>query len=236
MYKQFKNFIVNNLIKIDDPKMYFREDEIIYGIKNITDEIRHKYELYKKQNNNSVWKIETFSLFSTWEGLNEKQIQEVKNNITHPTNLPIPQQYIDFLKNFNGLNANLFSIFGHNGYGNGPTSLYFKRMTQFPQYINKDNLNIGRYGCDDSPIFINNQGNIFVYSGTHMYDKKNPGLPNELNKALIGYWNSLEEFLTDEITRYYNLCINKFFRFPTVDMLPNNITPEILNKLQFEKK
>ena len=230
MFKKFKCFINENLKRIFFPL----EEGIDFGIKNITNDIIIKFEELKKNMNMPLWNIKNKSILGYFEGIDKKGVVELKQNLELENGPKVPKGYIDFLQNFNGMNILMsFVIYGHLDKG---ISIYFNRLKSFPKYIKQDCLNIGSYNPDDSPIFINQEGNILVFSGKYIFDKNHPGEEDEAEEALIAYWDNIEDFITEETERYYKLFLEKPFAFPTAEMLPHNITAEKFNKLVNEGK
>ena len=230
MFKKFKCFINENLKRIFFPL----EEGIDFGIKNITNDIIIKFEELKKNMNMPLWNIKNKSILGYFEGIDKKGVVELKQNLELENGPKVPKGYIDFLQNFNGMNILMsFVIYGHLDKG---VSIYFNALKSFPKYIKQDCLNIGSYNPDDSPIFINQEGNILVFSGKYIFDKNHSGEEDEAEEALIAYWDNIEDFITEETERYYKLFLEKPFAFPTAEMLPHNITAEKFNKLVNEGK
>lgn len=115
---------------------------------------------------------------SGFKGVEQKDIKELNKNLTNKGVPKIPKAYIKLLRVFNSLNVlNSFVIYGHHSY-NRP-SIYFNSLKKYPLYIDANCLNIGSYNPDNSPIFINQEGNIFVLSGTYIFDKNHEGSKQE---------------------------------------------------------
>ena len=233
MFEKLFKYINDNLVLSD---IRLRDDENGFVLKTITpiqiakfNELKNKYKMNK-------WEISAFGLLTYWKGIDENGISEVKHNLVNKNNKNLPDSWLNFLRVFNGFCPKHFLLFGHNGYGHGPASIYFHRMTTFPKYIDKDFLNIGKYGGDKSPIFMSPNGEIYVYSGTFMFNPKNTGAIENQRKALIAYWDNIEDFITDETIRYIDMFIQEPYATATIEMLPNNITPEMLEKLCKEGK
>ena len=231
MFKRFKDFIKNNLKEIKIPL----GEDFVYGIKNINKLIENKYENLKLKLNKPLWDINKKVVLSGFYGVDKKGIKELNKNLVKKNGSKIPKDYVKFLQNFNSISVlNSFSIYGHHDY-TGP-SIYFHSLNRYPLYIDPSCLNIGSYNPDNSPIFINQQGNILVFSGTYIFDKKHEGLEVEAKEALIAYWDNIEDFIADETERYYKIFIEEPFAFPTKDMLPHNVTKEKFEQLVKDKK
>lgn len=225
MFDKFKNFISAKLNIIFIPLGC----DYTYALKDINDGIVKRFEELKKNMNMPLWDIKRKTILGYFKGIDKKGVKEIKQNIELKNGPKIPKAYIDFLQNFNGMNVLMsFVIYGHLDKG---ISIYFNRLKSFPKYIRQDCLNIGSYNPDDSPIFINQEGNILVFSGKYIFDKNHPGEEDEAEEALIAYWDNIEDFITEETERYYKLFLEKPFAFPTAEMLPHNITPEKFDKL-----
>lgn len=230
MFKKFKCFINQNLKELNLPTLI----DYNYGLKNIDKDIITKFEDLKKNMKKPLWDVNRQVIISYFKGLDKQGVEELKQNLELENGPKIPKGYIDFLQNFNGMNVLMsFVIFGHLDIG---FSIYFNALKSFPKYIKQDCLNIGSYNPDDSPIFINQEGNILVFSGKYIFDKNHPGEEDEAEEALIAYWDNIEDFITEETERYYKLFLEKPFAFPTAEMLPHNITAEKFNKLVNEGK
>ena len=231
MFKRFKDFIKNNLKEIKIPL----GEDFVYGIKNINKSIENKYEDLKIKMHKPLWDINKKVILSGFKGIEKKDIKELNKNLINKNGPQIPVDYIKLLQIFNALNVlNSFVIYGHQDY-NRP-SIYFHSLKKYPLYIDANCLNIGSYNPDNSPIFINQEGNILVFSGTYIFDEKHEGLEVEAKEALIAYWDNIEDFIADETERYYKIFIEEPFAFPTKDMLPHNVTKEKFEQLVKDKK
>lgn len=231
MFKRFKDFIKNNLKEIKIPSV----EDYDYAIKTVEDQTRKKFDLLKSQLNMPLWDIKTKIIIREYKGIVNKDIKELNKNLVKENGTKIPKDYILFLKNFNSISVlNSFSIYGHHDF-TGP-SIYFHSLKKYPLYIDANCLNIGSYNPDNSPIFINQKGNILVFSGTYIFDEKHEGLEEEAKEALIAYWDNIEDFIADETERYYKIFIEDPFAFPTKDMLPHNVTKEKFEQLVKDKK
>ncbi len=231
MFKRLKNFINTNLKEIEIPL----SGDFVYGIKNVNKSIENKFEDLKKRLDKPLWDINKKVVLSCFKGIDKNGVKELNKNLVKKNGSKIPKDYIKFLKNFNSISVlNSFSIYGHKDY-TGP-SIYFHSLSKYPLYINANCLNIGSYCPDNSPIFINQQGNILVLSGTYIFDEKHEGLEEEAQEALIAYWDNIENFIADETERYYKTFLKNPFSFPTKEMLPHNVTKDKFNYLVKTKK
>lgn len=231
MFERFKNFINNDLKEIKIPL----GEDFVYGIKNVTNTMKIKYENLKIKLNKPLWDINKKVVLSGFKGLGKREIKELNKNLIDKDGPKIPKDYIKLLQVFNSLNVlNSFVIYGHHSY-NRP-SIYFNSLKKYPLYIDANCLNIGSYNPDNSPIFINQKGNILVFSGTYIFDEKHEGSRQEAQDALIAYWDNIEDFIADETERYYKIFIEQPFAFPTKEMLPHNITKEKFEQLVIDKK
>ncbi len=230
MFKRLKNFINNNLKEIEIPSV----EDFDYALKHIEEKTRGNFDLLKSKLDMPLWNIETKIIIRSYKGITKKDLKELNVNLNQK-GTKIPKDYIMFLKNFNSISVlNSFSIYGHHDY-TGP-SIYFNSLKKYPLYIDANCLNIGSYNPDNSPIFINQEGNILVFSGTYIFDEKHEGSKQEAQDALLAYWDNIEDFIADETERYYKIFIEQPFAFPTKEMLPHNITKEKFEQLVIDKK
>ncbi len=197
------------------------------------------------------------------EGITDEQIDYIKRNLNLVRksclyeNIDDKNWYFKLLKQYSYIGANIFRIYGYDGFGTHYSNQMLETLTAvntfLPKYISRDWLGIGRYMENQGRIFINKNGEIFVYSlGDSamverryllQYDKFSPQLTqkmyDDMNWELVGYWTDINDFLIDETKRSIEICKKTTYQEQTsgkVDFLPYNVTPEILNKLQSEKK
>ncbi|MDR2201529.1 MAG: hypothetical protein LBP26_01995 [Clostridiales bacterium] len=246
--KLFEYLDANFVFQKERPRL--REDERSYGLKECSPTIAaylKKIEIDEKRSKPLKW--ENLSVFQYWDGISDEDISDIKVNLRHFTNVDsLHPAYEKLLRVTNGISIvnTKISIYGHNlmrGIG-GPIPIYFNSSEPAPYCLDKDLFNIGTYGANLAPIFINKDGNILVYSGKdfHAFDNGKRQSKRAYAKylksyiKLIAYWDNIEDFITEETIRYIGLFMSDPSALSTVAALPNNVTPELFNKLRGEKK
>lgn len=80
MYEKLNEYIEQKLVLLKEKALYFRKDEWIYGIKNITQAMIVKFEEVKKLNHNTQWKLENISVLHYWRGIKAWNIRFLKKH------------------------------------------------------------------------------------------------------------------------------------------------------------
>lgn len=216
-----------------------------YILKVIPDDFR---VLFAKmcEKRNLQWSPDTFEINSLHKGLDEKEIkqvqarvQEIKENYIGLVHFEdIPAWYYEFLKMFSGMTIVRSRIILNNGYKAAENTLTLKPAELDGLFY------IGQYdGLKTVPIFVNEEGNVFAFSAKefNVYDKWKPTDKTfykyrKVHVPLIGYWESMDDFLLTETKR----LLDQYLADPQYDSTeiinPHNVTPEILKKLRAEGK
>lgn len=198
------------------------------------------------EKNKLKWKIDTHQINIFHTGLDEEKIcqvkarvQEIKENYIGLVHFEdIPAWYYEFLKMFSGMTIVRSRIILNNGYKAAENTLTLKPAELDGLFY------IGQYdGLKTVPIFVNEEGNVFAFSAKefNVYDKWKPTDKTfykyrKVHVPLIGYWESMDDFLLTETKR----LLDQYLADPQYDSTeiinPHNVTPEILKKLRAEGK
>lgn len=216
-----------------------------YRLKVIPDNFRI---LFAKmcEKHNLQWMPDTLQINTLYTGLDETEISKVKARVREIREnyiglIPfedIPSWYYECMKIFSGMTIVRYRIVLDSGYEAAENTLTIKPAELDGLFY------IGEYdGLQTVPVFINEEGNVFAFSAKefNVYDNWAPTDKNfrkyrKVHVPLIGYWESMDDFLLTETKR----LLDQYLADPQYDSTeiinPHNVTPEILKKLRAEGK
>lgn len=239
MLEKYLNYLEDTFTTVEDE---YGKD---YILKVIPDDFR---VLFAKmcEKRNLQWSPDTFEINTLYAGLDETEIskvkarvQEIKENYIGLVHFEdIPSWYYECMKIFSGMTIVRYRIVLDSGYEAAENTLKMKPAELDGLFY------IGQYdGLQTVPIFVNEEGNVFAFSAKEFnaYNKWKPAHKNfykyrKVHVPLIGYWESMDEFLLTETKR----LLSQYLADPQYDSTeiinPHNVTPEILKKLRAEGK
>lgn len=226
--KLFKYLADEYRFQADKPRLSAKEHS--YGFNECSQKLKDYLEAVAVKENRTVpLRWEYVSVFTYYDGLGHSEIGNVKSYIKNALGLDMPKALIEFYKKTNGCSVmnDVFLLFGYKETPSlgGPIPMHFNLVDAKKCGLNEGLINIGYYGANRSPIFMNKKGNIIVYNGNSLFNENS----DKTEKLPIAYFEDIEEFIYQEAKRYIKLFTSSPFSKADESMLPNNISEDMKN-------